>query len=127
MRSALSKAVLGCFLAIWPATSLAQAVFGGISGTVTDPSGAAIPGAKVTITDTGKGVSYNTLTNDSGNYTQTHLTVGNYDVRVDATGFEAYIRRNVRDAGNDFALHCHGAGALVPNTGVTTPASRTSA
>jgi len=96
MKSAFPKAVFGFFLAIWPATSFAQAVFGGISGTVTDPSGAALPGAKVTITDTGKGISYNTLTNDSGNYTQSHLTVGNYDVRVEATGFEAYVRRNVR-------------------------------
>src|SRR5437868_3874972 len=76
--------------------SSGQAVFGGIAGTVTDPSGASIPSAKVSITETSKGVSYNTVTNDSGNYTQSHLTVGNYDVRVEAPGFEAYVRRNVR-------------------------------
>ncbi|PYY12982.1 MAG: hypothetical protein DMG60_22855, partial [Acidobacteria bacterium] len=73
--------------------SSGQAVFGGIAGTVTDPSGASIPSAKVSITETSKGVSYNTVTNDSGNYTQSHLTVGNYDVRVEAPGFEAYVRR----------------------------------
>ena len=115
------------FVLLFCGTLFGQATSGGIFGTVTDPTGAVIAQAKVTLTDVSKGVTVTTTTNESGNYTQTHLTVGNYDVRVDATGFEAYIRRNVRDAGNDFALHCHGAGALVPKTGVTTPASRTKA
>ena len=78
-----------------PAASLAQAVYGNISGTVTDASGAAVTKAKVTITDTGKGVSYTSITNDSGNYTQTHLILGTYEVRVEAPGFEAYVQRNV--------------------------------
>jgi hypothetical protein len=72
-----------------------QAVFGSIAGNVTDPSGAAVPGAKVTITDMGKGVTYNTVANDSGNYTQTHLIVGIYEVRVEASGFDTYVQRNV--------------------------------
>src|SRR5438067_9598517 len=83
-------------MAMCPLASFAQAVFGGVAGTVTDPSGASIPGAKVTISDTGKGLSYSTLTNDSGNYLQSHLTVGTYDVVVEAPGFETYARRNVR-------------------------------
>src|SRR5690242_16684610 len=103
MKSALPKAVFGLLLALWPAASFAQAVFGGIAGTVTDPSGASIPGAKVTITETSKGVSYNAVTNDSGNYTQSHLTVGNYDVRVEAPGFESYVRKNVRVTVDDVA------------------------
>jgi hypothetical protein len=82
-------------LSLTPATAFSQAVYGGIAGTVTDSSGAAVTKAKVTITDTGKGVSYNTTTNDSGNYTQTHLIVGVYEVRVEAPGFEAYVQRNV--------------------------------
>jgi Carboxypeptidase regulatory-like domain/TonB dependent receptor len=72
-----------------------QAVFGSISGSVTDPSGAAIAGAKVTITDSGKGVTYTTSTNDSGNYAQTHLIVGLYDVRIEASGFDTYVQKNV--------------------------------
>src|SRR5579885_3115666 len=82
-------------LSLTPAAAFSQAVYGGIAGTVTDSSGAAVAKAKVTITDTGKGVSYNTTTNDSGNYTQTHLIVGVYEVRVEAPGFEAYVPRNV--------------------------------
>src|SRR5215469_8842157 len=96
MKNSLRIVILGLLLATWSLTTFSQAVFGGIAGTVTDPSGASIPSAGVIITETGKGVSYNTITNDSGNYTQSHLTVGNYDVRVEAPGFEAYIRRNVR-------------------------------
>jgi hypothetical protein len=43
-----------------PVGSFAQAVYGSISGTVTDASGAAVPNAKVTITDVNKGVSFST-------------------------------------------------------------------
>ena len=62
---------------------------------MTDASGSAVPSAKVTITDTGKGIVYNTLSNESGNYTQGHLIVGVYDVRVEAAGFAAYTQKNV--------------------------------
>jgi hypothetical protein len=53
-----------------------QATFGNISGTVTDPAGAAIPNAQVTITDTERGEVVQTKTNSSGNYAQTHLLAG---------------------------------------------------
>jgi len=83
-------------LALWaPAMLFGQAVYGSISGNVTDASGAAVPQAKVTITDIGKGVSYSTLTNDSGNYSQGHLIVGVYEVRIEAPGFDAYVQKNV--------------------------------
>jgi hypothetical protein len=80
---------------IAPGGAWGQAVYGSISGNVTDASGAAVPAAKVTITDTGKGVAYSTVTNESGNYTQGHLIVGVYDVRIEASGFAAYTQRNV--------------------------------
>src|SRR5262249_3925547 len=51
--------------------------------------------AKVTITDTGKGVSYTTASNESGNYSQGHLIVGVYDVRIEASGFTPYVQKNV--------------------------------
>ena len=64
-------------------------------GTVTDSSSAAVPHAKVVVRDVNKGVSYTTSTNDTGNYSQTHLIVGTYEVRVEAAGFEAYVQQNV--------------------------------
>jgi hypothetical protein len=86
--------ICSCFC-LFIASALAQAVFGNIVGTVIDPSGAAVPNAKVTIKDVGKGVSYSIVTNPTGNYAQTHLVVGNYEVRVEAPGFETSVQQNV--------------------------------
>jgi hypothetical protein len=74
---------------------LGQAVFGSIVGSVTDSSGAIVPGAKITITDVGKGVNFETTANDSGNYEQQHLVAGTYRVRVEAQGFQAYVQEGV--------------------------------
>jgi len=57
-------------------TVVAQAVFGNMTGTVTDPSGAAIPDLVITIQDLERGISYESKTNASGNFTQTHLISG---------------------------------------------------
>jgi protocatechuate 3,4-dioxygenase beta subunit len=58
--------------------ALAQAVFGNIIGSVTDPSGSAVPNASVDITDADRGTSYHVVTNDSGNFELTHLLAGHY-------------------------------------------------
>src|SRR5689334_2211179 len=63
MKRSFPRLLLALLLVICPVMSFGQAVFGGISGTITDPSGAAITDAKITITETSKGVSYNTTTN----------------------------------------------------------------
>src|SRR5882724_2295031 len=85
-----------CALALSaPEALLGQAVYGSISGNVTDSSGAAVPNAKVVITDTGKGIVNNNVTNESGNYTQSHLIVGVYEVRIEAAGFSPYTAKNV--------------------------------
>src|SRR5260370_31362782 len=68
-------------------TVFGQATFGNISGTVTDPAGAAIPNAQVTITSTERGEVVQTKTNGSGNYSQTHLLAGQYKVAITAPGF----------------------------------------
>jgi hypothetical protein len=70
---------------------LAQATFGNLIGTVTDPAGAVITGAKVTITSIDRGTVQTTATNDSGNYIQTHLYPGRYKVEVEAAGFQRYV------------------------------------
>src|SRR6266849_2924971 len=78
-----------------PEALFGQAVYGSISGNVTDASGAAVPNAAITIKDLGKGISYNTVTNESGNYSQGHLIVGSYSVRIVASGFTAYAKQPV--------------------------------
>jgi hypothetical protein len=82
-------AVLFCaFLFNAPRVS-GQAVFGSIIGTVTDPQGNAVVGAKVTVTSTTKSFAYDTTTNESGNYAVTHLIPDTYKVHIESTGFQA--------------------------------------
>src|SRR5262249_61747219 len=73
-----------------PVRSLAQAVYGSVLGTVTDQQGAAVAGAKVTVTSVSKGTVEETTSNADGNYTVSHLIPDIYNVRVEATGFKAY-------------------------------------
>ena len=72
-----------------------QAVYGSIVGTVVDSSGAAVANAKVTIRNIDRDTSNETTTNESGNYTQRYLIVGNYQVRVEAPGFQAAVENRV--------------------------------
>jgi carboxypeptidase family protein len=66
----------------------AQEVTAGITGTVTDPSGAAVKGATATATDTERGTAWTAQTNDAGVFNLTRLPVGTYTVRVTAAGFQ---------------------------------------
>ncbi|MGZ4788491.1 MAG: carboxypeptidase-like regulatory domain-containing protein, partial [Terriglobales bacterium] len=73
----------------------AQAVYGSIIGTVTDPQGAAVPNAKITVTDVRKGTSDVYTTNESGNYSVTHLIPDVYDMKVEAPGFKTAEQKGV--------------------------------
>ena len=88
--------VLGlCLVSAFNSSSFGQAVSGNIIGTVTDSTGAAVPEAKVTISDVGKGITYQTTTNGSGNYTQANISPGNYTVEITKTGFQKVDQKNV--------------------------------
>ena len=65
-------------------------MFGSILGTVTDAQGNAVSGAKVTVTSLSKNTSFETASNESGNYSVTHLIPDSYRVHIEATGFKAY-------------------------------------
>ena len=82
-------------LAYPPRSLRGQAVYGSIAGTVYDASGGVVPNAKVTITDVQKSVNYIASTNESGNYSQTHLIIGRYRVRVELAGFKVAVQDNV--------------------------------
>ncbi len=69
-------------------TASGQAVYGSIIGTVTDPQGNAVAGAKVTVTSVTKSFTYDTTTNESGNYSVTHLIPDTYKIKVEASGFK---------------------------------------
>src|SRR6266446_5835724 len=85
-RVAVSALVI---LALTMAASPAYAQVSGatLSGTVTDPSGAAIAGAKVTITNTATGISRDATADSAGLYAAPNLLPGPYEVTVGASGF----------------------------------------
>jgi hypothetical protein len=73
----------------------AQVSRGMITGTVTDPSGAVVPGVAIKVTNTATGVTNNVITNSTGNYTAPLLPTGTYSVTAEKTGFRRYIQSNV--------------------------------
>src|SRR5713226_8327143 len=67
--------------------TMGQEVTATITGTATDPSGAAIAGAKVTAKSVERGITYTAETNESGLYRISQLPVGSYELKVEKTGF----------------------------------------
>jgi hypothetical protein len=76
-------------------TAFAQRDLGTITGTITDQQGAAVPNAKITIMNDATGVAYETVSNDTGNYTRPTLTPGTYSVTAVAAGFQKTQQGNV--------------------------------
>ena len=68
-----------------------QAVSGNVNGTVADSSGAAITGAQISVRDLDRGTVFHVSSNAEGNFSQTHLLAGHYEVKVEHTGFTAYV------------------------------------
>src|SRR6266705_5435559 len=95
-RSAwVSIALFSLLCSLWVPSAFGQAVYGSILGTITDPSGAAVAGAKVTVTSVGKGTTAQATTNADGNYSVTHLIPDVYNVKAEAPGFKAFQTANV--------------------------------
>ncbi len=87
--------VFGLLFSLWVPLASGQAVFGNVIGTITDPSGAAVASAKVTVKSQTKGTSYEATTNASGNYTVTHLIPDVYEVTVEGQGFKTLDFQNI--------------------------------
>jgi len=75
--------------------AFSQAVNASLVGTIIDSSGAAVPGAKITLTETNTGVSRGTSSNESGNYTFSDLPPGTYTLTAEQTGFKRASRPGV--------------------------------
>ena len=69
----------------------AQKDTGSIVGTITDPSGAVVAGAKVVITDLERGNNFETTTNQAGEFVASALHVGRYTVTVEHAGFKKAV------------------------------------
>jgi len=77
-----------CLLTITAGPLLAQSTFGSILGTVRDASGALVPGAEVTLVNTGASTSRSITTDAAGNYAFKNIDVGRYALTIAAPGFE---------------------------------------
>src|SRR5437899_12261959 len=110
----MAMAVLGLSCIVCTPVALGQAVYGSVLGTVTDPQGAAVAGAKVTVINQRKGTQDTATTNADGNYSVTHLVPDSYTVRVEAAGFKVSEQKDVvvqADAGARVDLQFQVGGA----------------
>ena len=89
-------ALLGLVLALSCLHAHAQVDQGSISGEITDGTGAAIPGANVTVVNIDTGLTFVRVTNASGQYSFSPLKIGNYKVKAEAAGFESALRDRIR-------------------------------
>ncbi len=85
----------GAVLALSPLAVLAQGTTATLSGTVSDPTSAIIPGAQVTLTNVQSGAKRTTKSNSDGNFVFAAVPSGDYDVRVTMQGFESTLLHNI--------------------------------
>src|SRR5258708_19832204 len=86
-RALVVAAVLILFVLVSPRPASAQAVKGTLLGTITDAQGAGVPGATVTVTETGTNIARTAQTNGSGNYIFSNLKDATYRVAVEMPAF----------------------------------------
>lgn len=96
-RIAAGSLALAVFILVaWPRPLRGQAVANAqIQGLITDPSGAAVPNARVTARQTNTGFVRTTVTDANGSYVLPNLRVGPYDLGVQAGGFPAYLQTGI--------------------------------
>ncbi len=83
------------FFLVLASLAFGQVGNGTITGTVTDPAGAVVPGAAVEAKNTATGVVYSAVSTATGNYAIPNLPVGAYDLSVTAQGFKTYTHTNL--------------------------------
>ena len=87
--------ILSLLIAAAAAVGWSQAVNATLLGTVTDATGAVVPNAKLTVTETQTGIIYASKSNESGNWVVPNLPPGAYEVDVEAAGFKKELRKDI--------------------------------
>src|SRR5579885_1876545 len=96
MRYAVAAVITAVLVLLSPCRLSAQAVANAeIHGSVTDPSGAVVPGATVKAIQTGTGQTASTVTGTDGSYVLTNLPVGPYRLEVTAPAFSSYSQSGI--------------------------------
>ncbi|MBS1826659.1 MAG: TonB-dependent receptor [Acidobacteria bacterium] len=83
------------YLVIFVVAAYAQTTTATLTGSVTDTSGATVPGAVVTVTNAGTGIARRIPTSDAGYYTAALLPPGTYQIRIEKEGFRAVARTGI--------------------------------
>ena len=86
---------LAAAFVVFSSVGYSQEVSAGVTGTVTDPSGAAIVGATVTATSVGQRTVWTTTANAEGIYAFPRVPAGQYEIRFEAAGFRTALRRDI--------------------------------
>src|SRR5262245_60687516 len=73
----------------------AQGATAAISGTILDPTGAAIPGASISVRNVGTAFTRTVISDDQGRYTAPELPIGEYEVQGSLVGFKTVVRRGI--------------------------------
>jgi hypothetical protein len=93
-RALLHSALVVCFIAVLSSSAWGQNK-ASLRGTVTDQSGGVVPGAKVTLTNTGTGIARTTTTANDGSYLFDLVQVGTYKLTVDKPGFSIFLQDGI--------------------------------
>ena len=114
--------MLALYGLIGASASFAQSTGGRIRGTVTDSTGGAITGAKLSITNQANGLERDTETGTNGEYIFLEVPVGTYDVAINQPGFKKYLRKGIvlnlnEIVGVDIVLQVGGSTEIVEVTG----------
>ena len=94
-RSVSAAILLALSLAVLSARELYAQANAGLTGTVTDSSGAVVAGANVTITNQGTGIQSHTTTSSAGTYAVTGLTPGQYSLTIEGSGFKKFVLNSI--------------------------------
>ena len=120
-----AAASLAVVLGLLPTTAASQVLYGSMTGTITDASGAAIPGATVTIKDEQTGLALIAVTDSTGTYNIRNITGGTYTLRAALQGFKEFVQTSIPVTAGS-AVRINGEleiGALSESVTVTTEAA----
>lgn len=96
MKFAKHLVRLAIVITIAPLLSFAQSDRGAITGTVLDPGGAAVPSAAIIARNIATGALSQTVTTPTGNFTIASLSVGDYEISIEAAGFKKFTQTGIR-------------------------------
>ena len=97
MRKKLSRGwiVLVLLAALLPVSGWAQSGRGTLSGTVTDPTGAVVPGVELTLKAVATGTEARSKTGPDGLYTFPNVQTGIYELKASAQGFREFVQKGI--------------------------------